>query len=119
MFGNARLWVKNLGVRRFVSATDWTDFRPRHRAPEGLLAKHVEREPTGCATVHGRDPAVQLHYPYLVEDDGPQPFQPATTSKAPDVNGSFKNQYQNAFISRSARRGMIRALRATEAGSAR
>jgi arylsulfatase A-like enzyme len=119
MFGNARLWVKNLGVRRFVSATDLDPTSDLDiGAPEGLLAKHVERE------LHGlREPfmaVIQLsnvHYPYLVEEDGPQPFQPATTSKAPDVNGSFKNQYQNAVHQQDRHvAAMIRALRATEAG---
>ncbi|HMJ14280.1 MAG TPA: sulfatase-like hydrolase/transferase, partial [Polyangiaceae bacterium] len=119
MFGNARLWVKNLGVRRFVSATDLDPTSDLDiGAPESLLAKHVARELPAL-----REPflaVVQLsnvHYPYLVEERGPQPFQPATTSKAPDVNGSFKNHYQNAVHQQDRHVAeMIRALRASAAG---
>lgn len=98
MFGNARLWVKNLGVGQFVSATD---LEPRSDldmgAPEELLADHVIdnigklKEPF-LAVMH----LSNVHYPYHVNPDLPQPFQPSTTSKAPDQNGSFFNYYQNA-----------------------
>jgi len=98
MFGNARLWVKNLGVRFFVSATDLDPTCDLDMgAPEELLADHVNRQIDQL-----REPflaVIQLsnvHYPYHLDPHGPQPFQPATTSKDPDVNGSFFNHYQNA-----------------------
>lgn len=98
MFGNARLWVKNLGVSQFVSATDLEPTADLDMgAPEHLLADHVTthigelREPF-FAVVH----LSNVHYPYHVDPKLPEPFQPATTSKAPDQNGSFFRHYQNA-----------------------
>ncbi|MEZ4226008.1 MAG: LTA synthase family protein [Polyangiaceae bacterium] len=98
LFGNARLWVKNLGVSSFVSATELEPTSDLDMgAPEGLLADHVNeqigklKEPF-FAVVHFSN----VHYPYHVDADLPQPFQPATTSKAPDQNGSFFNHYQNS-----------------------
>ena len=98
MFGNARLWVKNLGVSQFVSATELEPTSDLDLgAPEGLLAQHVVdnvgqlREPF-LAVVH----LSNVHYPYLVDPALPQPFQSATTSKAPEDNDGFFNYYQNA-----------------------
>jgi glucan phosphoethanolaminetransferase (alkaline phosphatase superfamily) len=98
LFGNTRLWVKNLGVDRFCSATELDPESDLDMgAPERLLAERVKREfdtlPEPFFAV------VQLsnvHYPYLVDEKGPQPFQPASHSKAPDDNYKFFNQYQNA-----------------------
>ena len=98
LFGNTRLWVKNLGVERFCSATELDPESDLDMgAPERQLAERVMREfdtlPEPFFAV------VQLsnvHYPYLVDEDGPQPFQPASRSKAPDDNYKFFNQYQNA-----------------------
>ena len=97
LFGNARLWVKNLGVSKFVSATELEPTADLDMgAPEGLLADHVNaaigelKEPF-FAVVHFSN----VHYPYHVDPNMPQPFQPSTTSKAPDQNGSFFNHYQN------------------------
>jgi arylsulfatase A-like enzyme len=36
------------------------------------------------------------HYPYRVDDQGPQPFQPASRSKAPEDTAAFFNHYLNA-----------------------
>ncbi len=98
LFGNTRLWVKNLGVERFCSATELDPESDLDMgAPERQLAERVMREfdtlPEPFFAV------VQLsnvHYPYFVDPDGPQPFQPASRSKAPDDNYKFFNQYQNA-----------------------
>ena len=98
LFGNTRLWVKNLGVDRFCSATELDPESDLDMgAPERTLAERVKREfdtlPEPFFAV------VQLsnvHYPYLVNLTGPQPFQPASRSKAPDDNYKFFNQYQNA-----------------------
>jgi len=119
MFGNVRLWVKNLGVSQFVSATDLDSTSDLDMgAPEHLLADHVNAK---VGTL--REPylaVVQLsnvHYPYYVDPEGPQPFQPATTSKAEDENAAFLNYYQNAVYQQDQHVGrMLRHLRETEAG---
>jgi glucan phosphoethanolaminetransferase (alkaline phosphatase superfamily) len=119
MFGNARLWVKNLGVSKFISATELDPAADLDMgAPEHLLAEHVKAQ-IGTLT----EPflaVVQLsnvHYPYLLDPDGPQPFQPATTSKAPDVNGSFFNHYKNAVHQQDRHVAeMLRHLRSTDYG---
>lgn len=97
MFGNARLWVQNLGVRSFVSATDIDPVSDLDMgAPEAGLAERVNEEIGKL-----KEPffaVVQLsnmHYPYMVEEDGPAPFQPSTTSKAPEDNPDFFNHYLN------------------------
>jgi glucan phosphoethanolaminetransferase (alkaline phosphatase superfamily) len=98
LFGNTRLWVKNLGVDRFCSATELDPESDLDMgAPEHVLAERVKREldtlPEPFLAV------VQLsnvHYPYLVDASAPQPFQPASRSKAPEDNYKFFNQYQNA-----------------------
>ncbi len=119
LFGNVRLWVKNLGVRKFVSATELDPTSDLDLgAPEGLLAERVNaeigelREPY-LAVVQTSN----VHYPYYVDPDGPQPFQPATTSKAPDENTAFLNYYQNAVFQQDQHMATIlRHLRQTEAG---
>jgi glucan phosphoethanolaminetransferase (alkaline phosphatase superfamily) len=119
LFGNVRLWVRNLGVRKFVSATELDPTSDLDLgAPEGLLADHVNahigelREPF-LAVIQ----ASNVHYPYLVDPEGPQPFQPSTTSKAPDENTAFLNYYQNAVYQQDQHFArMLTHLRSTEAG---
>jgi glucan phosphoethanolaminetransferase (alkaline phosphatase superfamily) len=119
MFGNVRLWVKNLGVSKFVSATDLDPTADLDLgAPEHLLADHVNAQ---IGTL--REPffaVVQLsnvHYPYHVDPTGPQPFQPSTTSKAPDENTAFLNYYQNAVYQQDQHVArMLQHLRSTPAG---
>jgi glucan phosphoethanolaminetransferase (alkaline phosphatase superfamily) len=119
MFGNVRLWVKNLGVRKFVSATDLDSTADLDMgAPERLLADHVNREIGDL-----REPFLavmqlsNVHYPYYVDEDGPQPFQPATTSKAPDENNSFYNYYLNAVHQEDQHVArVLEHLRSTDAG---
>ncbi|HET9958637.1 MAG TPA: sulfatase-like hydrolase/transferase [Polyangiaceae bacterium] len=98
MFGNARLWVKNLGVSNFASATDLEPTSDLDMgAPEGLLARHVKAQ-----FAQLKEPflaVIQLsnvHYPYFVDENLPAPFEPWTTSKAPEDNPYFKNYYQNS-----------------------
>jgi len=118
MFGNARLWVQNLGVSQFVSATDLDPESDLDMgAPESLLADHVNRRIGEL-----REPflaVVQLsnmHYPYLVDTDGEMPFAPWTTSKAEDENTAFYNYYlngvrqQDAHVARMLRRVKESAL---------
>jgi glucan phosphoethanolaminetransferase (alkaline phosphatase superfamily) len=119
LFGNVRLWVKNLGVHKFVSATELDPTSDLDMgAPEGLLADRVNAE---LGELHEPFLAVvqtsNVHYPYYVDPDGPQPFQPATTSKAPDENTAFLNYYQNAVFQQDQHVAKIlRHLRETEAG---
>jgi len=119
MFGNARLWVKNLGVKKFVSATELEPTADLDMgAPESLLAQHVKRE------IHElKEPflaVVQLsnvHYPYHVDPSGPMPFEPWTTSKAPEDNPYFKNFYQNAVHQQDWHVAeMLRHVRSSEFG---
>jgi glucan phosphoethanolaminetransferase (alkaline phosphatase superfamily) len=119
MFGNVRLWVKNLGARKFVSATDLDPTADLDLgAPENFLADHVNAEIGEL-----KEPflaVVQLsnvHYPYYVDPSGPEPFQPATTSKAPDENAAFLNYYQNAVYQQDQHVArMLEHLRSTPAG---
>jgi arylsulfatase A-like enzyme len=95
MFGNARLWVKNLGVSQMTTATDLDPTSDLDMgAPESLLAEHVNahigelKEPF-LAVVQ----LSNMHYPYYVDRTGPMPFEPWTTSKAPEDNTAFFNYY--------------------------
>jgi glucan phosphoethanolaminetransferase (alkaline phosphatase superfamily) len=120
MFGNVRLWVKNLGVRKFVSATELDPTCDLDLgAPEYLLADHVNREIGSLSEPYLA--VIQLsnvHYPYFVDPSGPQPFQPSTTSKAPDENTAFLNYYQNAVYQQDQHVArMLHYLRTTPAGA--
>ncbi|HEX3596842.1 MAG TPA: sulfatase-like hydrolase/transferase, partial [Polyangiaceae bacterium] len=97
MFGNARLWVKNLGVTQMVTATDLDPACDLDMgAPEALLADHVNahigqlKEPF-LAVVQ----LSNMHYPYFVNHRGRMPFAPWTTSKAAGDNAAFFNYYLN------------------------
>jgi glucan phosphoethanolaminetransferase (alkaline phosphatase superfamily) len=119
MFGNSRLWVKNLGVSKFCSATDLDPTADLDMgAPEALLAERVNQEIGEL-----REPflaVIQLsnvHYPYLVDEAGPLPFQPLTTSKAAADNEAFKNLYKNAVHQQDQHVAeILRHLRSTPAG---
>ena len=119
LFGNARLWVKNLGVSKFCSATDLEPTSDLDMgAPEGLLAERVSRE---FGSLHEPFLAVvqlsNVHYPYYVDPSGPQPFQPASTSKAAEDNPYFRNYYQNAVYQQDQHLAkMLAYVRSTEAG---
>ena len=119
LFGNVRLWVKNLGARKFVSATELDPTADLDMgAPEGLLAERVNAE---IGELHEPFMAVvqtsNVHYPYYVDPDGPEPFQPSTTSKAPDENTAFLNYYQNSVYQQDLHLAKIlRHLRESEAG---
>lgn len=119
MFGNARLWVKNLGADRTFSATDVDPTSDIDLgAPEGLFAERAIAE-------LGKMPepflaVLQLsnvHYPYHVDPEGPAPFQPAEHSKAPEATQQFFNYYQNAVHQQDRHVGrVLAALRASDAG---
>ena len=120
MFGNVRLWVKNLGVNHHVSATELDPTSDLDMgAPEKYLADHVSqnigklREPF-MAVIQ----LSNVHYPYYLDPSLPTPFEPWTTSKAPDENTAFKNFYQNAVYQQDMQVArMIEALKASSAGS--
>jgi glucan phosphoethanolaminetransferase (alkaline phosphatase superfamily) len=120
MFGNARLWVKNLGVTQFISATELEPTSDLDMgAPEALLATHVSR---GLGEL--KEPflaVVQLsnvHYPYFVDPSLPMPFQPSSTSKSPEDNTAFRNLYQNSVHQQDIHVAqMLANLRNSEAGS--
>ncbi|HXK18437.1 MAG TPA: sulfatase-like hydrolase/transferase, partial [Polyangiaceae bacterium] len=119
MFGNVRLWVKNLGVNHRVTATDLDPTSDLDMgAPEKFLAEHVSQNVGKL-----KEPfmaVIQLsnvHYPYYLDLAQPTPFQPWTTSKAPEENAHFKNFYQNAVWQQDQHIAkMIAALKATPAG---
>jgi glucan phosphoethanolaminetransferase (alkaline phosphatase superfamily) len=97
LFGNARLWVKNLGVGSFMSATDIDPVSDLDMgAPESELAEKVNssfdklKEPF-LAVIQ----LSNMHYPYFVREDAPSPFQPSSTSKAAEDNVEFQNNYLN------------------------
>lgn len=98
LFGNMRLWLQNLGVDRMFTGTD---VDPECDIDIGVSEElFADRAITEFASL--QEPfflTMQLsngHYPYLVRKNGPQPFQPSTTNKAPEHNRSFFNHYQNA-----------------------
>ncbi|HEY6081214.1 MAG TPA: sulfatase-like hydrolase/transferase [Polyangiaceae bacterium] len=119
MFGNVRLWVKNLGVDKTITATELDPTADLDMgAPETLLADHVEREIGQL-----KEPflaVVQLsnvHYPYYLDPALPTPFEPWTTSKAAEDNQQFKNFYQNSVHQQDMHVArMISALKRTDAG---
>lgn len=119
MFGNMRLWVKNLGVDDTFSALD---VDPESHIDLGVAERlFAERAESQVAKL--KEPyflTIQLsngHYPYLVEEDGPQPFQPATTNKAPSKNREFFNHYQNAIYQEDLHLArVLRAIRKAPGG---
>jgi len=119
MFGNVRLWVKNLGVDHRVTATDLDPTSDLDMgAPEKFLAEHVSqnigklKEPF-MAVIQ----LSNVHYPYYLDLAQPTPFQPWTTSKSPEENAHFKNFYQNAVWQQDQHIAkMIAALKASPAG---
>ena len=119
MFGNVRLWVKNLGVNHRITATELDPTADLDMgAPEKYLAEHVSQNIGSL-----KEPfmaVVQLsnvHYPYYLDPSLPTPFQPWSTSKAPQDNQAFKNFYQNSVYQQDAHIAkMIAALKASPAG---
>lgn len=119
MFGNVRLWVKNLGVGHQITATDLDPTSDLDMgAPEKFLAEHVTQN---LHTLKEPFMAVvqmsNVHYPYYLDPNLPTPFQPWTTSKAPDDNPYFKNFYQNSVYQQDLHIAkMIAALKASPFG---
>jgi glucan phosphoethanolaminetransferase (alkaline phosphatase superfamily) len=120
LFGNVRLWIKNLGVNHQVTATDLDPTSDLDLgAPEKLLAQHVSRN---LSTLKEPFMAViqlsNVHYPYYLDESLPMPFEPWTNSKAPADNAAFKNFYQNSVYQQDLHIAkMIAALKASPAGA--
>ncbi len=120
LFGNVRLWIKNLGVTQRITATDLDPTSDLDMgAPEKYLADHVNQN---IGTLKEPFMAVvqlsNVHYPYYLDPALPTPFQPWTTSKAPEDNASFKNFYQNSIYQQDRHVAkMIAALKASPAGA--
>ncbi|HTM43849.1 MAG TPA: sulfatase-like hydrolase/transferase, partial [Polyangiaceae bacterium] len=119
-FGNSRLWVKNLDVNQIISAQDLDANSDLDLgAPEGLLADRIGREIGKLSEPFLA--VIQLsnvHYPYAVDPNGAQPFQPASTSKAPADTAEFFNHYQNAVYQEDAHiADMIGHIRQSEHGN--
>lgn len=119
MFGNARLWVKNLGVERFLSATD---FDPQcdldMGAPEKLLADRlIEEWKTFQEPFFAVVQLSNVHYPYYIDPKLPQPFQPASLSKAPEDLQLFFNYYVNSVHQQDIHIGkLLSFIRSLELG---
>lgn len=118
-FGSSHLFVENLGVDEFVSATQLDSAADIDMgADERLLADHVisrleHLEEPFFAMIHTSN----VHHPYRIEPTGPQPFQPAGFDKGPEGSALLRNYYQNAVAQEDAHLArVIEALRATEAG---
>jgi hypothetical protein len=97
-FGKSRLWVQELGVSKSCSGTDLDPNADIDLgADERLLAARVREDLDQL-----KEPflaVIQLsnvHFPYLVAPDLPQPFAPAFFSKSPSENREFFNHYRNA-----------------------
>lgn len=111
LFGNMRLWLQNLGADHMMTGTDVD--------PECDIDLGVDEELFAARAIEEvvklKEPffaTIQLsngHYPYLVRETEPQPFQPSTTSKAPEHNAEFFNHYQNAVHQQD--RHLARVLR--------
>lgn len=119
MFGNLRLWLDDLGVTSLLFGNQVEpDSNIDLGADEALFAdaallKIDELKEPFFLTIQ----LSNGHYPYLVHEQRPRPFQPATTSKAPEKNAHFKNYYQNAIHQQDLHLGRILAqLKASEAG---
>ncbi len=118
-FASSHSFVENLGVDHFVSATQ-LDLNADidMGAEESLLADYViehlsELQEPFFAMVH----ASNVHYPYFVDEDAEQPFQPAHFDKSADGTPEFRNYYQNAVVQQDAQLARIlRALKQSEAG---
>lgn len=118
-FASSHLFVENLGVDDFVSATQ-LDMNADIDvgADEALLADYViEHFPKMREPFFGVLHLSNVHYPYLVRDHGEKPFQPAALDKGPNGNKLLRNYYQNAIVQQDLQLArIIEEIRQTEAG---
>jgi glucan phosphoethanolaminetransferase (alkaline phosphatase superfamily) len=119
MFAHSEEFVRDLPVSRRCGATDLdAEADIDMGARDELLTERVTRElgllrEPWFAIVHYSS----THFPYRVTA-GDEPFQPASTSKAPDETEAFFHHYQNAVHAQDRTvADLLAALRATPAGA--
>ncbi len=97
LFANSLLWVEDLPVRFFTSATTLDSLADVDVGADDLkLAEAVVRElPLLKEPFFALAQFGNTHVPYLV-DVNDAPFQPSSTSRAPDDNAAHRNYYKNA-----------------------
>jgi glucan phosphoethanolaminetransferase (alkaline phosphatase superfamily) len=118
MFAHSEEFVRDLPVSRRCGGADLDpDADIDMGASDHLLTARAShelpllREPW-FAVVHYSS----THFPYRVVE-GDQPFQPASSSKAPDDNAELLNYYQNAVYAQDRTiADLLIELRSTEAG---
>jgi glucan phosphoethanolaminetransferase (alkaline phosphatase superfamily) len=118
MFANSRLWVQDLPTRFQCGATDVEPAADIDLGgDDGLLVDRaltelpLLREPF-FAVVH----VGNTHVPYKVDPDD-APFQPASSSKAPEANDAYHNYYRNAvYLQDKAVGRFLREVRASAYG---
>lgn len=120
MFGNLRLWLQTLGVDALLTGNQvQPDSNIDLGADEALFTDRALHEFSALSEPFFL--TIQLsngHYPYLVHEDRPQPFQPATTSKAPEQNERFFNHYQNAIHQQDVHLGrLLSGIKNSKAGA--
>jgi glucan phosphoethanolaminetransferase (alkaline phosphatase superfamily) len=118
MFAHSEEFVRDLPVSHRCGGTDLDpDADIDMGASDHLLTARASREllqlrEPWFAVVHYSS----THFPYRIAE-GDQPFQPASSSKAPDDNAELYNYYQNAVYAQDRTiADLLRALRSTEAG---
>jgi glucan phosphoethanolaminetransferase (alkaline phosphatase superfamily) len=118
-FGSSHLFVENLGVDEFVSATQ-LDMQADidMGADESLLADHViARLPHLPEPFFAMIHTSNVHHPYFVHPERHQPFQPAGFEKGAGGTALLRNYYQNAIVQEDTHLArVIEELRRTEAG---
>jgi membrane-anchored protein YejM (alkaline phosphatase superfamily) len=116
MFTGSRAFFATLPLSKRCVGSDLERPPDDAGADDALLTQRVRRElgtlrEPWFAVVH----YANTHFPYRQRGEGP--FQPATESKAPEENASFKNHYQNAVYAQDRTIAeLVSALRATPAG---
>jgi arylsulfatase A-like enzyme len=118
MFAHSDEFVRDLPVSRRCGATDLDPEADIDMgASDHLLTLRARselpllREPW-FAVVHYSS----THFPYRVVE-GEEPFQPASSSKAPGDNAELQNHYQNAVYAQDRTiADLLDALRSTDAG---
>jgi arylsulfatase A-like enzyme len=119
MFAHSEEFVRDLPVSHRCGATDLDpDADIDMGADDKLLTERVKKElpllrEPWFAIVHYSS----THFPYRVTE-GDEPFQPASSSKAPEDNAELFNHYQNAVYAQDRTVAeLLSSLRATAAGT--
>lgn len=119
LFGNLGLWLRTINVDHKLSGLDVDpEAHMDLGAAEGPFAERAidlisQLKSPYFITIQ----LSNVHYPYLVNEQGQTPFQPASTSKAPEHNREFFNHYQNAVFQEDEHLAKIlMALRAAPGG---